>query len=90
MYPERTLAKWGQLVLVQPQDGEHYQGEVNLSDFQHAQDATYVFGPSHRPLDPYDVSRCVYPFDAAIYIGGGEWLASHAAAIVLYDRAMKL
>jgi hypothetical protein len=74
------------IILLQPSDGVHVQGESSLVDFVHPDDCVYMFGATHGILELSD------PVDTKIYIPHSptwDLFASQAAAIVLYDRFVK-
>ncbi len=89
LWPERMLPRLGPVVLVSPQDAEHFPGETNLAEFDHPALCTYVFGPNHRAIDPRDIAQLHERPARSVWIDGGEYLASHAAAIVIHDRVRR-
>jgi len=76
-------------VLVQPKKGKWVQGDTALPDFSHPANVVYCFGPDDGHLPPEEEGE----YDHKIYIPQvyeHVTLWSHqAAAIVLYDRAVK-
>lgn len=75
------------VILIQPQDGEHVQGDVGLVDYTHPDSCCYLFGGSDSHLELDGVSPV-----AKIYIPHAKtWnlFAPQAAAVVLYDRYVK-
>lgn len=74
------------IILIQPQDGFHVQGESSLVDFVHPDDCVYLFGASNGHLElNQDVAAKVYIPHQPTW----NLFASQAAAIVLYDRLVK-
>jgi len=85
LWPERGFARYGPTILFASQEGETIKGVTPLSEFKHPRDATYVFGPNHRHLQPPDLAR-LGALASVVYVEGGEYLASHTAAIAVHDR----
>ena len=78
------------LVVLAPVDGRYIQGNVNLKDFVHPENAIYLFGGSQDNLSDEDDLGGRKP-DALVYIPVVEHeMYGHAAGyIVLWDRYIK-
>lgn len=76
-------------VLVQPAAGRWVQGDIPLPEFDHPEDAVYIFGPEDGHLPPEEEGE----YDCKVYIPQSRshvtLYAHQAAAIVLYDRLVK-
>lgn len=74
------------VILLQPQDGRHTQGEDSLVDFVHPDDCVYLFGASNEQLTlGIEVAAKIYIPNTPTW----SMFASQAAAIALYDRFVK-
>lgn len=73
------------VVLVQPTDGEHVQGDTSLVDFTHPDECVYLFGASNGHVPPGEYAAKVYiPHQKS-----WTMFAPQAVAVVLYDRYVK-
>lgn len=72
------------IVIVQNRDGDFVQGSTDIRDFEHPDEAIYVFGGSMTRLTKADLEG-VNP-TAFVYLPCGDLYPSQAAAIVLWDR----
>ena len=77
------------LVVLGPPDGKFVQGNVSLKDFQHPDDAIYLFGGTQDVLTVEDLGGRVP--DASVYIPFVKHECySHAAGyMALWDRYVK-
>lgn len=77
------------LVVLSPENGRHIQGDIVLRDFEHPDDAIYVFGNNHLHMSESplfagrDYSSVYIPTNKA------EMFAVFAATLTLYDRREK-
>ncbi len=75
------------VVVVQNREGDFIQGDQDLRDFEHPDEAIYVFGGSQTRMrvdDFYGTSPVAH-----VYIPTGDLMPSQAGAIVLCDRILK-
>jgi hypothetical protein len=81
--PDKTL------IAVSPEAARFVKGNENLIDFEHPEDAIYLFGGSHSVLTLEELGNRVP--DHIVYIPSvkNELYAFSAANIVLYDRRVK-
>lgn len=84
-----SLPKDKSLVVVQPQDGKYVQGTESLSDFEHPDDAIYMFGGSHDVMTLEDLGGRVPEHTVFIPLVKHECYAFSAAYMVLWDRKVK-
>lgn len=78
----------GTLVVAAPSHGRYYAAQEALSGFDHPDDATYFFGSDHRYLTP----DMFPPNHRSVYVptqSADDMYSWVAAAVVLYDRAVK-
>jgi tRNA(Leu) C34 or U34 (ribose-2'-O)-methylase TrmL len=80
----------GPLVVLSPETANHLAGTESLYDFEHPEDAIYVFGADNISIHPKffgdrEIDHAVYiPIEKVTHIN------SHVtAAMVLYDRRHK-
>lgn len=74
------------LVVVQPAEADLVQGTISLIDFEHPEEAVYVFGGTMTRLNQSDVRNALAEF---VYIQAGDLFPSQAGAIILWDRFWK-
>ncbi len=75
------------VVLIQPQDGTHVQGDESLVDFVHPDECCYWFGATNKHLElngVEPVAKLFIPHELTWTL-----YASQAVAITLYDRYVK-
>lgn len=82
------LIPLGSLIIASPETGQSIPGTLNLKDFTHPEDATYVFGHDNLILQASEFEGKTY---SAVYVPTIEmemwsWVA---AAVILYDRLVK-
>lgn len=77
------------LVVIQPQDGKFVQGTESLSDFEHPDDAIYMFGGSHDVMTLEDLGGRVAEHYVYIPLVAHECYAFSAAYMTLWDRKVK-
>lgn len=77
------------LVVIQPINGRFIKGTVSLKDFEHPEDAIYMFGGSHSMMHHDDFGDRVA--DHLVYIPTVklEMYSFAAAYITLWDRFVK-
>lgn len=75
------------LVPVAAIDGDFVQGDTALFEFEHPEEAIYIFGGTMTRLTWADLQG--ENLAAAIYITAGDMFPAQAGAIVLWDRLSK-
>ena len=89
------LAEWNshaelpfvdEVIVVQPADADLVQGTISLHEFEHPDEAVYIFGGSQTRLNQSDVRNALAEF---VFIQVGDLFPSQAGAIVLWDRIWK-
>lgn len=81
--PDQTL------IVVQPPDGRFVKGTESLSDFEHPDDAIYMFGGSHDVMTLEDLGGRVAEHYVYIPLVAYECYAFSAAYMTLWDRKVK-
>lgn len=79
------------IVMAAPTEGRHIQGDVDLKDFVHPENAIYLFGPDNENLS--DEHLGARKIKHKVYITNDsrhEFYAHVSAGIFLYDRRSKL
>lgn len=74
------------LVILAARDGDFVQGDTALLEFEHPDEAIYIFGGTMTRLSQADL-RGIHP--AKVYITAGDLFPAQAGAIVLWDRYAK-
>lgn len=75
------------LVVLAARDGDFVQGETALFEFEHPEDAIYIFGGTMTRLHEVDLRGIDKP--AKVYIIARDIFPAQAGAIVLWDRLVK-
>lgn len=79
----------GPVIVVSPQVSTFYPGKTSLSDFQHPETCTYLFGDDKNPLGNLEELGKKKPEDI-VYIPLDVEIHAHVAAgIVFWDRRTK-
>lgn len=74
-----------------PDIGRYIQGETSLAQFEHPDDCIYIFGPDDNYLRPDEIDMTRIAGTIHISVPGNPDMYSFvSAAVVLYDRALKL
>jgi hypothetical protein len=77
------------LVVLAPEAGKYVQGTENLKDFEHPDDAIYLFGSSHLNLCEDEMGDRVADHCVYIPLVKCECYAPPAAYMTLWDRYVK-
>jgi hypothetical protein len=77
------------LVVLAPQAGQFIQGDENLIDFVHPENAIYLIGPSHACLNDDHMGGRVPDHCVYIPLVKDECFSHAAGYIVLWDRMVK-
>jgi hypothetical protein len=77
------------LIVLAPLDGRHIQGETSLHDFDHPDDAIYVFGNNHLHMSESPLFSGREYSSVYIPTHKSELFAVFAATLTLYDRGAK-
>jgi len=78
------------LVVLAPQEGRFIQGNENLKDFIHPENAIYLFGPSHLNLnDEEHMGGRVAEHYVYLPLVESECFSHAAAYMTLWDRKVK-
>ncbi len=72
------------LVVLAARDGDFVQGHTALLEFEHPDEAIYIFGGTMTRLSQADLEGGSP--SAFVYITAGDLFPSQAGAIVLWDR----
>ena len=76
-------------VLLAPQSGQAYKGQQNLVDFEHPENACYVFGSNHKHVTE-EVVGCEPDHRVFIPTATQDEMHSYVAyAVTMYDRKVK-
>ncbi len=75
------------LVPVAAINGDFVQGETALFEFEHPEEAIYIFGGTMTRLTWADLQGLT--LEASVYIAAGDLFPAQAGAIVLWDRLTK-
>ena len=78
------------IVIVQPPNGVYIAGEESLIDFNHPEDAVYIFGNDYKHLTEEMLEGLVS--DHTVYVPQSthhDMYAITAASCVFYDRMVK-
>ena len=78
-----------EMVLLTPKVGYNVQGTVPLTQFDHPEEACYVFGADHKHLDLAMLPRTPNHLVYIPLTGYQEMYSWVACAITLYDREVK-
>jgi len=75
------------LVVLAARDGDFVQGDTALLEFEHPEEAIYIFGGTMTRLSQSDLDGGAPA--AFVYITAGDLFPAQAGAIVLWDRHAK-
>lgn len=78
------------LVVLAPKEGRFVKGEMSLVDFEHPEDAVYLFGQNNQNLSELELGNRVP--DHVIYIPTSDHVEMYswtAYAVTYWDRSMK-
>ncbi len=77
------------LVVLAPADGRYIQGNESLKDFEHPDDAIYMFGGSHLNLNEDDMGERMADHYVYLDLVEYECFAHAAGYMTLWDRYIK-
>lgn len=77
------------LVVLAPKDGRFFKGTISLVDFEHPEEAIYLFGGSHSVLTEEEMGNRKPDYTVYIPTVRYELYAFSTANITLYDRLVK-
>ena len=76
------------LVVLAARAGDFVKGDQSLFEFEHPEEAIYIFGGTMTRLHEVDL-RGLRPAAAKVYIIARDLYPAQAGAIVLWDRLVK-